>query len=251
MNAPCIRYPRLAGDVVESLNALASVAEVPVPVDGERQWAIRPGLPCGGYERCLTLDVLVGGSPLKIHLDRAAAETALGDLIAWPAFERLDQDLKAAILDTALARPLALLTNLLLADVVLDDLPAPTDRDAAEAGHASAAPEELLWEVRTDEDIVRCSVLVEVTRALPRSVIELLATFRRSRDCGGLPCPVTFELGYAGLSEAEFRALEPGDIVLFDRCYLSEDRLRVNVCDRVSRIGTLDGFDLTLVEAEV
>ena len=251
MNAPSIRYPRLSGDVVESLNALASVEEIRVPVDGERHWAIRPGLPGGRYERCLTLDVRVGGSPLKVHLDRAAAETALGDLIAWPAFERVDQDLRAAILDTALARPLALLTNLLRAEVVLDDVPAPADRDASEAGRVHAAPEELLCEVRTDEGIVRCSVVVEVAGPLPLSVIEFLATFRRSRDCGGLPCPVTFELGYAGLSEAELRSLEPGDIVLFDRCYLSEDRLRVNVCDRVSRIGTLDGFDLTLVEAEV
>ena len=251
MNTPCLAYPKLSGDVVESLNALASVSEIPVPTDGERHWAIRPGLPCGVYERCLTLDVRVGGSPLKVHLDRAGVDAALGDLIAWPAFERVDQDLRAAILDTALARPLALLTNLLRAEVLLDDVPAPADRDTPEAGRVRAAPEELLCEVRTDNDIVRCSVLVEVTGPLPRSVIELLATFRRSCDCGGLPCPVTFELGYAGLSEAELRSLEPGDIVLFDRCYLSEDRLRVNVCDRVSCIGTLDGFDLTVVEAEV
>lgn len=250
MNAPCISYPRLAGEVVESLNALASAGEIPVAADSERHWAIRPGVPCGRYERRLTLDVRVGGSPLKVHLDRAAAETACGDLIAWSDFERLDADLQAAVLDAALAPPVAALTDLLRAEVLLDGVPVLVDHDAPGAAHASAAPEELLFEVRTDTDIVRCSVMVEVAGPLPPSVIDLLAGFRRPRDCGGLPCAVTFELGDAALSEAEFRSLEPGDIVLFDRCYVLEDRVRVNVCDRVSRIGTLNGFGLTLVETE-
>ena len=251
MNAARIPYPRLAGDAVESLNALASVAQIPVPADGERPWAIRPGVPCGGYERCLTLDVRVGGSPLKVHLDRAAAETALGDLVAWPAFERLDPDLRAAVLDAALTRPLTILTDLLRAEVALDGVPpAPAHADETRAGPENAARRDVLCEIVTDTDIVRCCVMIELTDPLPRSVIDVLAGFRRSRDCGGLPCPVTFELGDAVLSEVELRSLEPGDIVLFDRCYLSEDRLRVNICDRVSRIGTLDGFGLTLVETE-
>ena len=251
MNAPRIAYPRLAAEVVESLNALASVAEIPVPGAGERPWTILPGMPCRAYERHVTLDVRVGGSPLKVHLDQTAAETAFGDLIAWPAFQRLDQDLRAAVLDAALAGPLTILTDLLRAEVVLEGVhPTPADPDPAAAGRATAAPGELLCEVRTDTDIVRCSVMLELAGPLPPSVIEALAGFRRPRDCGGVPCPVTFELGDAALSQAEFRSLEAGDIVLFDRCYLAEDRLRVNVCDRVSRMGTLAGFRLTVVEAE-
>jgi len=232
MTAPCIRYPRLAGEVVESLNALASAGEIPAPADSETHWVIRPGVPCGAYERRLTLDIRVGGNPLKVHLDPTAAEAAFGDLIAWPAFERLDPDLRAAVLDAALTRPLTILTELFRAEVALNGVPAaPADADVTRAGRENAAPQDLLCEIVTDTDIVCCCVMIELTGPLPRSVIDLLAGLRRPRDCGGLPCPVTFELGDVALSEVEFRSLEPGDIVLFDRCYASEDRLRVNVCD--------------------
>ena len=204
---------------------------------------------------CLTLDVRVGGSPLKVHLDRAAAETALGDLIAWPAFERLDQDLKAAVLDAALARPLAIADgSALRAEVVLDRVPDGTrGADVTRAGRENAAPQELLCEVRfSDTEIVRCSVMIEVDRPA--------AAFRdrtSSPNCVGRAtaegCPAQSPSNWVtpDCPKPSFRSLEPGDIVLFDRCYLADDRLRVNVCDRVSGVGTLDGSRLTLVEPEV
>ena len=174
-------------------------------------------------------------------------------MIDASAFATLDDDLKLAVLETALAAPLGALTALLGAEVVLEGIVG--DRTDA-AGAASprldgdeAAPfDGLLFEARCPHGVVRCAVLVDLVSPLPASVVERLAESPagRTRDLDGLPVPVTFELGAASLSPVEFRSLEPGDIVLFDQCHAAEGRLRVNICDRLFLVGELEGHRLTV-----
>ena len=251
MNGQRISYRRMTGELVDSVNALLANGKLRVSREGEPQYSIVPAPVRGAYEACLSLRVRLGGSPLRVHLDAGAAEVALDGLIPPPSFAALDDDLKMAVLETALAEPLAALTGLLHAEVVLDSIETEPSDGGGTPGNpcrSGAAPPRLLFEVRTPGDVVRCTVLVDLLAPLPAGVVEALEASPgpRTRDYGGLPVPVSFELGAASLSAAEFRSLEPGDIVLFDDCYITDDRVRVNVCDSVYRFGSLDGLDLTV-----
>ena len=252
MNEQRISYPRLAGALVESINALLSAGELSVPIDGGAVVAIGPAQAPEAFDSGLDLEVAVGGSPVRIGLNRGAVDEALGGLMPAPAFAALDDDLKLAVLETTLAGPRGALRTLLGADIVLRNL----DSGPAEAGGSSSeAPEAggealngLLFEVRVPADVVRCRVLVELLAPLPDSVLAQLAssTGFRAHDFGGLPVPVTIELGEASLSASEAGSLEAGDVVLFDRCYVLDGRMRVNLGGRRFLAGRLEGLTLTV-----
>ena len=246
-----IPYPKLAGSVVDSINAVIAAGEFLVAGE-DGPFSVAPAIAPGGYDACLTLSFAVGGSPVHVHLNRAAVECALGGLIDVSAFATLDDDLKLAVLEAALDAPLGTLNALLRAEVVLEGIV----RDRMGAGAASrrldgdeaARFDGLLFEVRGPPEVVRCAVLVDLVSPLPASVVERLAESPagRTRDLESLPVPVTFELGAASLSSVEFRSLEPGDIVLLDQCHAAEGRLRVNICDRFFLVGELEGHRLTV-----
>ena len=246
-----ISYPKLAGRVVDSINALISAGELLVPGEGD-PFSVVPAVARGGYDACLMLSFTVGGSPVRAHLDPAAVDCALGGLIDASAFATLDDDLKLAVLETALAVPLGALTALLGAEVVLEGIVGDRTDGAGAASPRldgdEAAPFGLVFEARRPPEVVRCAVLVDLASPLPESVVERLAASPagRARDLGDLPVPVSFELGAASLSSAELRSLEPGDIVLFDQCHAAEGRLRVNICDRLFLMGELEGHRLTV-----
>ena len=244
-----IPYPKLAGGVVDSINAVIAAGEFLVPGEGG-PFSVVPAIAPDGYDAWLTLSFTVGGSPVRVHLNRAAVDCALGSLIDASAFATLDDDLRLAVLETALDAPLGALTTWLRAEVVLEGIAG----DRMDAGAASRPPDGdaaapfggLLFEARRPPEVVRCAVLVDLVSPLPASVVERLVESPavRTRDLEGLPVPVTFELGAASLSSAEFRSLEPGDIVLFDQCHVVEGRLRVNICDRFFLTGELEGHRL-------
>ena len=246
-----IPYPKLAGRLVDTINAAIASGEFLVPVEGA-PCSVVPAASPGGYDACLTLSFALGGSSVRAHLNRAAVAFALGDVIDVAAFATLDDDLKLAVLETALAAPLSALTAALGAEVVLESMTG----DLIDAGAESRGLDEdesvplngLLFEVRHPPEMVRCAVLVDLVTPLPESVLEGLAkcSAGQTRDLGGLPVPVTFELGAASLSSVEFRSLEPGDIILFDQCYVVDGRLRVNICDRIVLLGELEGHRLTV-----
>ena len=170
-------------------------------------------------------------------------------------FATLDDDLKLAVLETALAAPLGALTALLGAEVVLQGIVGDRADGAGAAspqldGDEAAPFGGLLFEVRRPPAVVRCAVLVDLASPLPESVIERLAASPagRTRDLESLPVPVTFEVGAASLSSVELRSLEPGDIVLLDQCHAAEGRVRVNICNRLFLMGELEGHRLTIRE---
>ena len=249
-----IPYPKLAGSVVDSINAVMVAGELLVPGEGG-PCSVVPVVARGGYDACLTLSFAVGGSPVRAYLNPAAVDCVLGDMIDVSAFATLDDDLKLAVLETALAAPLGALTAWLRAEVVLEGIVGDRlDTGAASRrldGDAAAPFGGLLFELRRPPEVVRCAVLVDLISPLPESVVARLveSPAGRTRDLGGLPVPVTFELGAASLSPVEFRSLEPGDIVLLDQCHVVEGRLRVNICDRFFLMGELEGRRLT-VQAE-
>ena len=249
-----IPYPRLAGRVVDSINAVIVAGELLVPGEGG-SFSVVPAIAPGGYDACLTLSFAVGGAPVRVHFNPAAVDCALGGLIDASAFATLDDDLKLAVLETALDAPLGALTASLRAEVVLEGIVRDRmDADAASRrldGDEAAPLDGLLFEARRPPEVVRCAVLVDLVSPLPASVVEHLveSPAGRTRDLEGLPVPVTFELGAASLSPVELRSLEPGDIVLFDQCHVSQGRLRVNVCGRLFLMGELEGHRLT-VQAE-
>ena len=249
-----IPYPRLAGRVVESINAVIAAGELLVPGEGG-PFSVVPGIAPDAYDARLTLSFTVGGAPVRVHFNPAAVDCALGGMIDASAFATLDDDLKLAVLEAALDAPLGALTALLGAEVVLEGIV----RGRTGAGASSrrldedgAAPlddfDGLLFEARRPPEVVRCAVLVDLVSPLPASLVERLVASPggRTGDLEGLPVPVTFELGAASLSPAELRSLEPGDIVLFDQCHVVEGRLRVNICNRFFLTGELEGHRLTI-----
>ena len=174
-----ISYPKLAGAVVDSVNAVIVAGELQVPGEGG-PFSFAPGIAPGGFDACLTLSFVVGGSPVRAHLNSAALDCALADLIDAPAFATLGDDLKLAVLETALAAPLGALTALLGAEVVLEGIVG--DRtDAAGAASPRVDGDDatpfggLLFEVRRPPEGVRCSLLVDLVSPLPESVMERLA----------------------------------------------------------------------------
>ena len=244
-------YPTIAGGMVDSVNALIAAGEVLVPGEGG-PFSVVPAIVPGGYDARLTLSFSVGGSPVRVHLNSAAVDCALGGLIDASAFATLDEDLKLAVLETALAAPCSALTELLHAEVVLEGIIG--DRMDAGAGSRRLDGDEaarfdaLLFEVRRPPDTLLFALLLDLVSPLPESVTERLvkSPAGRTRDLGGLPVGITFELGAASLSSVEFESLEPGDIVLFDQCHVVEGRLRVNICGRFFLMGELEGQRLTI-----
>ena len=174
------------------------------------------------------------------------------DLISRQAFEALDDDLKLAILESALAGPLDALAKHLQTPITLNSMTAGTDADergaAAPGGNAGTSPNRLLLDILRRADSARFAVEVELRSALPESVRSLLkeATADQRRKFSQLPASVTFELGAASISADNFRSLEPGDVILFDQCYIGESRMRINVCNRFFQQGEVDGFNLTV-----
>ena len=252
MNGQAIPYPKLAGALVESINALLSAGELRVPGDGGAVISIGTAQAPAAYGAGLTLIAAVGGSSIRVRLIGGAVEEALGQLMPASAFAALDEDLKLAVLETTLAEPLVALRTLLGADVVLESIDAGQGEDGGSSSESFVARNgplnSLLFEVRVPADVVRCRVLVDVLTPFPASVLAHLASFSGSQanDFGDLPVPVTVEVGEASLSAAEFSSLEAGDVVLFDQCHVLDDRLRVNVGNRAFLVGTLEGLNLTV-----
>ena len=252
MSGQRISYPGLAGELVDSINALLSAGELRFAGDRGSACSIVPFHACEAYDTRLTLAVAVGGSPLRVRLNRSALQAALGPLVSGSTFAALDDDLQLAVLETALDEPLGALSELSGADVVLESLDSgrcgKSDSSQQGNGAGDAALNSLIFEVRVPADTVRCRVLVELLSPLPAPLLAKLATAPVSPGCGfgGLPVPVTVELGKASLSAAEIGCLEPGDIVLFDQCHILEGRVRINICDSIFRVATLDGLNLTV-----
>ena len=254
MTGDRLAYPRLAGGLVSSINAVASCAGLRIPPNGEARISVCPA-PNVSYKTCLTVGVTVGGSPARLHLDAGAVDAAVGSLIAVADFTALDAELQLAVLETALSTSLAHLGNALRGEVVLQNIRAEqADEDARDGpGDDSSADRRpsagfLLLEVRGARGTVGCTMLLDVDAPLPDTVTKALGEGRRRWDCSDLPVRVTFEAGCASVAAREFRTLEPGDIVLFDHCYVTNDCLRVNICDSESRMGRLEGRRVTLAE---
>ena len=251
VSAQRIPYPKIDRGLVGSINAVVACGEFRFPGEGS-SCSVLPSISRGRYDACLVLRFSVGGSTARVRLNPAAVDCLLGDLIAGSDFAALDDDLQLAVLETALAAPLGALTALLRADVVLVSIAgsrvvAGTESERLD-GDGAASVGSLHFEVRQPPEVVRCAILVDLDSPLPESVVEYLAESPtgRDRDVGGLPVPVRFELGAASLSSVEFRSLEPGDIILLDQCFVEEGRLRINICDRVFRMGELEGHRLTV-----
>lgn len=249
-----LAYPTLAGDLVRSINAVAACAGLRIATDGETAFTVRSA-PDATYEICLTLGVTVGGSPARLHLDAGAVDAVVGGFMSAADFAALDAELKLVVLEAALSTSLAHLGETLRAEVVVQGIHAEQqDEDAHDvlgvdpsSDHPPPAGS-LLLEVRGARDTVCCAVLLELRAPLPDAVTTTLGAGRRRWDCSDLPMRVTFEAGCASVAAREFRTLEPGDIVLFDHCYVTDDRLRVNICDSEWRMGRLEGLRVTLAE---
>ena len=242
MMARRLTYPPVAQALVESVNALASSAGITVPAAGDGSWSIRPRLPTAPYERRLTLGLRIGGGTHRAHLDAAAVDVVLGDLAGTVSFDTLDGDLQVAVLEEALAEPLAAMARSLSAEVVLDGRPSA----AADTGSPPPSPGEVQIDVHDPGGRTRCAVLLELGSPLPSATLETLAASAGRRDCADVPIPVTFELGQAEISGVDLRSLAPGDIVLFDRCYLVENQMRVDFGGGITRLGTIAGSDLSI-----
>lgn len=253
MTGERLAYPKVPGDLVGSINAV-SCTGLRIPADGEPGFSVSPA-PNVAYRTCLTLGVTVGGSPARLHLDAGALDAAVGGFIAAEAFASLDSELQLAVLETALASPLARLGETLRSEVVLQDIrtvqpdaDGPGMLDSDSSGGRRPSSGSLLLEVHGTRDTVCCTVLLDLDAPLPDAVTTALGVGRRRWDCSHLPVRVTFEAGCASVAAREYRTLEPGDIVLFDQCYVADDRVRVNICDTEFRVGRLEGLCITLEE---
>lgn len=248
MTGERLAYPKLPGDLIGSINAVSSCTGVRIPAAGALGFSVRPASSVA-YKTCLTLGVTVGGSPATLHLDAGALDAAVGGFIAADAFGVLDVELQLAVLETAMATALARLGEALRAEVVVQDVrPAHPDADGCDMIDKHLPAGSVLLELHGPRDTVYCTVLLALDAPLPAAVTMALGVGRRCRDLSNLPVPVTFEAGCASVATREFRTLEPGDVVLFDRCYVSDDHVRVNICDSEFRMGRLRGLRVTLEE---
>ena len=251
MTGERLAYPKVPGDLVGSINAVSRTG-LRIPADGEPGFSVSPA-PNVAYQTCLTLGVTVGGSRARLHLDAAAVDAVVGGFIAADAFTALDSELQLAVLETAMASPLARLGETLRSEVVVQAIrtaPAEADSggtpDSDSSGGQRPSAGSLLLEVHGIRDTVYCTVLLDIDAPLPDAVTTALGVGRRRWDCSHLPVRVTFEAGCASVAAREFMMLEPGDIVLFDQCYVADDRVRVNICDTEFRVGRLEGLCITL-----
>ena len=247
MNWLPISYPKLSGNVVDTINMLITRAQ---PIDlqhGDVAYSIRPLSVRERINGCISLCVEAGGVHIGVHLSPATIEALLLDLLSRQAFEALDSDLQLAVLETALAEPLRTLSRYLQTPVSLTGITG-TGEPSGPGGVPPVSPHCLLFEIFRQSDECLFVVQVDFDAGLPESACSVLqhSTVHRRRDLSSLPAPVVFECGSASLSISELRSLEPGDIVLFDRCYIDRGQLRINVNDRVFLRGAVRGFELAV-----
>lgn len=259
---PISSYSKLSGDVVESINVLLSRGRPIGIASGAEAYSIRPLAAQGFYNARLSLRIEVGGAATEVHLSPATLDAILSDLIPREAFETVADDLKLAVLEAALSKPLGALTEHLKTSVTLQAITqvrgsCPTERantatdidsEREPGGLRPSTPNSVLFEVRRQSDAASFNLQVDLLSALPGSVQRLLSepSARRRRDFGQLPATVTFEMGTSSLSAREFQSLEPGDIVLFNQNFISERQLRVNIGDSIYMLANVDEFGLTI-----
>ena len=261
MNWHPICYPKLTREVADSINDLLTRDEPIEVATDQAVYSIQPCAALGLRDTCISLRMEVGGRSTGVHLSPATFEAVLMDLISRQCFEALDDDLQLAVLEAALAEPLVALAKHLQTPVTFQEITAvrtleagsatdarDTSEERALTGQPEFAPNSILFEVCRQTDQARYMVRVDLMAALPepaRSVLNDTAA-KRHRDFSRLPAPVLFEVGRASLPISEFRTLEPGDIILFDECYISAGQLRVNIGDRIFYQGDVDGLDLAI-----
>ena len=253
MNWRPISYPRITGNVADTINALLARAQ-PIELASGGGYSIRTFAVRERCDTCLSLGIEVGGAAMDVHLSPAALEGLLTDLLSRRAFAALDEDLQLAVLETALAEPLDALKRYLQTPVTLTGVRrnGKPPRQAGPAGKRQVPPHSLQFEIRRHADDALFAVQVDLNSGLPepaRSVLGDSGACRR-RDLGYLPAPVVLELGSASLPASELRSLEPGDIVLFDECYIGGGQLRVNVGDLLFRTVRVNGAQLTVSAPE-
>ena len=246
-----ILYPKLSGNVVDTINMLIARAQPFELQNGDVAYSIRPLSFRERCDSCISLCVEAGGVPIGVHLSPATLEAVLMDLLSRQAFEALDDDLRLAVLEIALAEPLSTLSRYLQTPLTLTGF-AAVGEPPSPVCVPYIAPHSLLFEIRRKSDESLFVVQVDLNAGLPepaRSVLHDTPVYR-TRDLGSLPAPVVFEFGTASLSMSEIRSLEPGDIILFDECFIDGGQLRINVGDRMFHSGTVNGFDLTVAASE-
>ena len=184
---------------------------------------------------------------MGVHLSPATLDAILVDLLPRQAFEALDDDLQITVLEIALAEPLKTLTRFLQAPVSLTGIASNGELSGpADVRHVS--PHSLRFEIRRKSDESLFGVQVDIDAGLPAAACTALreAAVHCRRDLSHLPAPVVFEYGTASLSMSELSSLEPGDIVLFDECYIDGGQLRINISDRTFLRGAVNGLELTV-----
>ena len=242
-----IEFPSLSPAFVAASNELAKIA---TPIDLDAGWSVLPSPANDGAAVRLTLDLDFGGSRLLAHLNAAALELALGELISKQAFEALERELQLAVLEATLDRPLAALGARFGVAVRLLDI--RTGRDGPDGVDAQTQNPCNCWafEGRDSSQQAQLTAQVEFLDPLPASVSAALASVElRCRNLDHLPFPVRFEVGRTSVSVAEFEGLETGDVLLLDECHLTDDGLRVNVCGMSVWQGRLERLNLTVQEA--
>ena len=253
MNWRPVSYPNLSGNVVETINALLS-RDCPIEItNGEAKYSILPFAAPDSCASYISIRIEAGGATLDVHLSRGTLDAVLMDLLSLQAFEALDEDLQFTVLETALAEPIGVVARALRTPVILTAILAirhtdPTAQVPNSSGDAPRnLPQRLLFEIRLDSDTSLFVVEVDINAGLPESAGMVLndSTAVRRRDFSGLPAPVVFELGSAALSAADLVRLEPGDIVLFDECYVDGGKPRISVCGRTIRHVEVNGVDMS------
>ena len=247
MNWLPISYPKLSRNVVDTINMLISRTQPIELQNGDVAYSIRPLALRERINACTSLHVEAGGVHIGVHLSPATIEALLMDLLSRQAFEALDDDLQLTVLETALAEPLRTLARHLQTPVSLTGIAGAAD-PSGPGGVPLVSPHSLLFEIRRLSDERLFIVQIDLDAGLPDSALSVLqhSTVHRRRDLSSLPAPVVFECGSASLSISELRSLEPGDIVLFDQCYIDGGQLRINVSDRVFLRGAVRGFELAV-----
>ena len=254
-----ISYPKLTGEVVETINALLSSDQPIELADGEATLSIRPMAVRTSCDTSISTRIEVGGAGMDVHFSPATLDAVLMNLLSRQAFEALDTDLQFTVLETALSRPLSTLSRYLQMPVTLTAIRAPegTDPTAGDSGCPVTAsgnpPHSLLFEISRKSDASIFVVRADLNAGFsnPAAVLPPDTRVRHRRDLSTLPVPVVFELGSTVLSASDLRCLEPGDIVLFDECYIDGGKLRINVCDRMFHQAEVNGLDLAVIAPPV
>ena len=262
MNWRPVSHPKLSSAVVESTNLLLS-RKLPIQVrSASETYSIRTYPAKSDYNACLVLDFDVGGAAVLAYFNSGLLNATLVDLMPTEQFETLDDDLKLAVLEVALDKPLASLKEVLHTPVTLQKVVAGDDcshRDGPSNSSIDQSPvatfnstpwvaNALQFEIGRQSESDYFTVQIEILSALPEPIcnrlIESCAT--RRRNLGHLPIPVTFELGAVALSTGELGSLEAGDILLFDESYIALGKVRVNIARHRFLLADVDDQSLTV-----